>query len=88
MAFKSPAGQVSIRGGARAFQRTALASVTFYFDVAVAYEKLGRLAQAVDPASNLEEANDALRALGVRTELDLERDAGHRAGNWGAAGRR
>ncbi len=75
LSFKNPAGEVSIRGGARTFKRTALASVTFYFDVAVAYERLGRLAQAVDPASNLEEANDALRALGVRTELDLERDA-------------
>jgi hypothetical protein len=59
----------------RTFERTALAAATFYFDVAVAYDKLGRLAQAVDGASSVEEANDALSALGVRTELDLEREA-------------
>lgn len=74
-AFRSPAEVASIRGGARSFDRTALASVTFYFDVVVAYEELGRLAQAVDRASTVEEANDALAALGVRTELDLEREA-------------
>lgn len=74
-AFSSPAEQASIRAGARTFERSALASVTFYFDVAVAFEKLGRLAQAVQGATSVEEANDALGALGVRTELDREREA-------------
>jgi hypothetical protein len=74
-AFRSPAGTASIRNGARSFERTAPASVTFYFDVEVAYDKLGRLARAVDQAAGVEEANDALRAIGVRSELELERDA-------------
>jgi hypothetical protein len=74
-AFRSPAQVASIRGGARSFERTALASVTFYFDVAVAYERLGRLAQAVEESSSVDEANEALHSLGVRTELDLEREA-------------
>lgn len=74
-AFRSAAGVAAIRGGARSIERTALATVTFYFDVAVAFEKLGRLAQAVDGASSVEEANEALHALGVRSELDLEREA-------------
>jgi hypothetical protein len=74
-AFSSPAGAPSIRGGARSIERTAAATVTFYFDVGVAYEEVGRLAQAVDSANSLEEANQAITALGVRTELDLERDA-------------
>jgi hypothetical protein len=73
--FRSAAQTASIRGGARSFERTALGSLTFYFDVAVAYERLGRLAQAVDGADTVDEANDALGALGVRTELDLEREA-------------
>jgi hypothetical protein len=59
----------------RSIERTAAATVTFYFDVSVAYRKLGRLAQAVDGAADLEEANEALHALGVHTELDLEREA-------------
>lgn len=74
-AFSSPAEEAPIRGGARSIERTAAASVTFYFDVSVAFERLGRLAQAVDGADGLEEANRALNALGVRTELDLEREA-------------
>ena len=72
-AFSSPAEAAPIRGGARSIERTAAAAVTFYFDVRVAFQRLGRLAQAVDGAANLEEANDALHGLGVRTELDLER---------------
>jgi hypothetical protein len=74
-AFRSAGKSAAIRGGARSIERTAAASVTFYFDVSVAYERLGRLAQAVDGAADLEEANDALHGLDVRTELDLERDA-------------
>lgn len=65
----------SIRNGARSFERTAPASVTFYFDVLVAYTRLGRLAQAVDQAAGVEEASEALRELGVRSELELEREA-------------
>jgi hypothetical protein len=74
-AFSAPAEAAAIRGGARSIERTAAATVTFYFDVAVAYDTLGRLAQAVDRATSPEEANEALHALGVRSELDLERDA-------------
>ncbi|HEY1522250.1 MAG TPA: DUF1152 domain-containing protein [Solirubrobacteraceae bacterium] len=74
-AFRNPAGTAPIRGGVRSIERTAAASVTFYFDVSVAYERLGRLAQAVNGAADLEEANDALHALGVHSELDLEREA-------------
>jgi hypothetical protein len=74
-AFRDVSGTPSIRGGVRSIERTAAASVTFYFDVSVAYEHLGRLAAAVDGAAGLEEANDALHGLGVRTELDLEREA-------------
>ena len=74
-AFRGPAGPVPIRGGARSIERTAAAMVTFYFDVEVAFRAVGRLARAVDGARDLEGANQALGALGVRTELDLERQA-------------
>jgi hypothetical protein len=40
----------------------------------VAMEATAVLARAVDGADSLEEANDALRALGVRSELDWERE--------------
>jgi hypothetical protein len=74
-AFRSASGMAAIRGGARQIERTVAAAVTFYFDVRVAFERRGRLAQAVDGARSLEEANEAMAALGVRTELDLEREA-------------
>jgi hypothetical protein len=43
--------------------------------VAVTYEIAGRLAQAVTEAASLAEANAALGALAVQTELDLEIEA-------------
>jgi hypothetical protein len=74
-AFRGASGQVSIRGGTRTVELSPLASVTFYLDVAVTIRACGRLASAVDQARTLEEANEALHELGVRSELDLERDA-------------
>jgi hypothetical protein len=74
-AFRGGAGQVSIRGGARTLELSTIASVTFYLEVEAMISATGRLAQAVDDAGSLEQANDALNAIGVRTELDLERDA-------------
>jgi hypothetical protein len=73
-AFRGDSGTVSIRGGARQFELTSLAAQTSFLDVPVTMTVAGRLAQALAEAGSLEEANDALNALGVRTELDLERD--------------
>jgi hypothetical protein len=73
--FRGASGVVPIRGGARSVELTLLASVTFYLDVAVMLETTGRLARAVTGARSLAEANQALAALGVRTELDLESEA-------------
>jgi len=74
-AFRGGAGTVSIRGGARQFELTSLAAQTMFLDVAATVEAVGRLAVAVGTVASLEQANDALHGLGVRTELDLERDA-------------
>lgn len=74
-AFRGAAGPVSIRGGARTVELSSVASVTFYLDVEATIHSVGRLARAVDGAESLEEANQALNELGVRSELDLEREA-------------
>ncbi|HEY3729414.1 MAG TPA: DUF1152 domain-containing protein [Solirubrobacteraceae bacterium] len=74
-AFRGASGPVTIRGGARSFELSSVAAVTFYLDVEVTYRTAGRLARAVTDASTLDEANAALGRLGVRTELDLEREA-------------
>jgi hypothetical protein len=74
-AFRGASGTVSIRGGARSFELSSAAAQTTFLDVAATFASVGRLARALMDAGSLEEANDALHALGVRTELDLERRA-------------
>ncbi len=74
-AFRGASGLTTIRGGTRTLELSAVAALTFYLDVDIAINAVGRLAQAVTDAASLEEANDALHGLGVSTELDYERDA-------------
>ena len=68
-------GTAEIRGGRRTVERSPVGAVTFYFDAAAALAAAAPLARAVRSATDLEEANDRLHAVGVRTELDLEREA-------------
>ena len=79
-AFRGASGPVTIRGGARSFELSTAAALTFYLDVEVTFNTAGRLARAVADADSLEAANDALGKLGVRTELDLEIEAAAQAG--------
>jgi hypothetical protein len=74
-AFRGAAGTSMIRGGTRTVELSPTAAMTFYLDVDITISAAGRLAGAVADAGSLEEANDALNALGVSTELDYERDA-------------
>jgi hypothetical protein len=74
-AFRGAMGQATIRGGTRTLELSPVAALTFYLDVDITISAAGRLAQAVTEAGGLEEANDALNALGVSTELDYERTA-------------
>jgi hypothetical protein len=74
-AFRGASGPTTIRGGMRTLQLSAVAALTFYLDVDITINAVGRLAQAVADAASLEEANDALHELGVSSELDYERNA-------------
>ena len=67
-------GPVPIRGGRRTVELTSLGALTFFFDPVAAANSAIPLATAVSPAASLEEAHDALTAMGVRTELELERE--------------
>jgi hypothetical protein len=71
-AFRGVQGSVPIRAGVRTVDLGTVAIMTFYLDVAVTFEIVGRLARAVADAGSLHDANDALGALGVTTELDIE----------------
>jgi hypothetical protein len=70
---RGESGLASIRGGRRTVELSPLGALTVFFDVAVTVGAPAPLAAAVLDASDLEDANERLHALGVRTELDLER---------------
>ncbi len=80
-AYRGERGPVKIRGGRRTVELTAAASLTTFFDPTAAMASAARLAAAVADAPGLEAANDALHRLGVRTELDYERDQTHTSGS-------
>jgi hypothetical protein len=54
-------------------ERSPAAALTFYLDIQAALRSAARLAHAVIDTASLEDANERLHALGVRSELDLER---------------
>jgi hypothetical protein len=66
-------GKVPIRGGRRTVELTPLGALTFFFDPVAAATSAVPLATAVSPAGSLEQAHDALTAMGIETELELER---------------
>ena len=72
--FRGELGAADIRSGRRQVQLTPVGAITFYFDVPAAVRSAARLALAVRDTDSLEAANDVLRGLGVRTELDWERN--------------
>lgn len=74
-AFHGERGEIDIRGGRRTVLLSPVAAVSFYFNVQAAVASAARLALAVREAADLEDANATLDGLGVRTELDWERDA-------------
>jgi hypothetical protein len=74
-AFRGLSGPVPIRDGRRTVELSSAATVTFYLDVERTVQAAGRLARAVDGAQDLDEASLALNRLGVRSELDREREA-------------
>jgi hypothetical protein len=74
-AFGGESGRIEIRAGRRSVDLRPLAAATVFFDPAVAARTAARLAAAVHDARDLDSANDILHGLGVRTELDYEREA-------------
>jgi hypothetical protein len=73
--FRGERGTTTIRGGRRTVELSPLGATTIYFEVAVAVRSAARLALAVRDSATLENANEALHSLGVRTELDAERSS-------------
>lgn len=72
--FRGDTGTAEIRRGLRTVVLTPLGALTIFVDPQRAVDSAARLAKAVMDAAHMEEANDTLNSLGVRTELDLERE--------------
>ncbi|MGE5307055.1 MAG: DUF1152 domain-containing protein [Alphaproteobacteria bacterium] len=72
--FRGALGESKIRSGQRTVKLTPLTALTFFMSASLLYETLSRPAQAVRTCATLESANDALHAIGIKTELDLERE--------------
>jgi hypothetical protein len=67
-------GPTAIRNGRRPLELSALGALTVYVEPRAAVASAAALARAVRDRPTLEAANDALHELGVRTELDYERE--------------
>ncbi len=72
-------GEVPIRDGRMTVRLGPVGALALFFDVEVAVRATARLARAVADAGDLEAARASVEALGVRTELDYQRD---RATEW------
>jgi hypothetical protein len=72
--FHGAWGETKIRTDQRTVKLTPLTALIFFVSATKLFHTLSRPAQAVSNSSSLEEANNALHALGIKTELDLERE--------------
>jgi hypothetical protein len=72
--FRGELGKSTIRGGRRTVELSPLGATTIYFEIGTAVRSAARLARAVREATDLEAANEVLHGLGLRTELDFERE--------------
>jgi len=72
--FQGAWGETKIRTDQRSVKLTPLTALIFFMSATKLFQTLSRPAQAVSKSSSLEEANNALHALGIKTELDLERE--------------
>jgi hypothetical protein len=72
---RGESGDVAIRRGRRRVTLTAAGGRVWFFDPLVALRSAAHLGRAVRDARDLEDAQRILAEMGVRTELDYEREA-------------
>ena len=77
--FRGAWGESRIRSGQRSVKLTPLTALTFFMSTTKLYETLSRPARAVRASASLEDANDALHAIDISTELDFERNKDQRS---------
>ncbi|HWH76809.1 MAG TPA: DUF1152 domain-containing protein [Candidatus Binatus sp.] len=71
--FRGAWGDSAIRRGERQVKLTPLTALTFFMSSSKLHDTLARPARALRTSASLDQANDALHAIGIATELDYER---------------
>jgi hypothetical protein len=71
--FRGAWGNNDIRRGERHVKLTPLTALTFFMSTTKLYDTLARPARSLRSSATLDQANDALHAIGIATELDYER---------------
>jgi len=69
---KGEFSDTTIRSGTRPVKLSMASTVTYYFSPGTLYDNISEMARRVANAATLEEANEALHSIGVRSELDIE----------------
>lgn len=69
---KGEFSDTTIRSGTRPVKLSMASTVTYYFSPGALYNNVSKLARCVMNAGSLEEANEALHSMGIRSELDIE----------------
>ncbi len=64
----------TIRSGRRSVSLSIISTITFYLSPGVVFEKVSKPSRTVLECRSLDEANEALHNLGLKTELDYEVD--------------
>lgn len=77
--FHGAWGERTIRSGRRSVKLTPLTTMIILMSATRLCDTLSHPAQALQRSQSLEEANDALHAMGIYSELDFERDYGKTA---------
>ncbi len=71
--YRGEVGEVPIREGRRSVELTPEGAITYFYDCAAAIAGPARLAKAIVDAGSLAEADAILAGMGIRTELEWER---------------
>ena len=65
-------GRAEIRGGRRTVELSPIGALAFYYDCAVAMAGPARMAAAIRETGSLQDADQLLAGMGIRTELEYE----------------
>jgi len=67
-------GEIKIRGGRRKVVLTPMSAMTLYFDPRIVFDRINGAAKELVPTRSLDEAQEVLERLGLRSELTFERN--------------